>query len=68
MNHGAYQHFLCVSNDYCGTSLQQILEGQGGRVIVLNGSLLGLVLASHLLFSFYVPPPMPSVLVLITGK
>lgn len=44
MNNGAYQHFLRVSNDYCETSLQRILEGQGRRVIVLNGSLPGMVL------------------------
>lgn len=61
MNHGAYQHFLCVSNDCGGTSLQQILEGQGGRAVVLNGSLRGLARASHLLFSYYVPPAMPFV-------
>lgn len=52
MNHGAYQHFLCVSNDCCETSLQWILEGQGRRVIVLKGSLPGMV------FSTYFPPIM----------
>lgn len=44
MNNGAYQHFLRVSNDCCETSLQRILEGQSRRVIVLNGSLPGMVL------------------------
>lgn len=29
MNCGAYQHFLRVSNDYCETSRQWNLEGQG---------------------------------------
>ena len=47
MNCGAYQRFLCVSNDYGRTSLQPILDGQGGRVVVLDGSLWGLVHASH---------------------
>lgn len=47
MNHGAYQHFLCVSNDYCETSLQWILEIQGRRVIVLNGSLPGMVCPTY---------------------
>lgn len=53
MNRGTYQSFLCVSNDYGRTSLQPILEGQGGRVVVLDGSLWGLVRASHTFLILY---------------
>lgn len=52
MNHGAYQHFLRVFNDYCETSWQRMLEGQGRRAIVLNGSLPGTALPT---FSYFVP-------------
>lgn len=53
MNHGTYQSFLCVSNDYGRTSLQPILEGQGRRVAVLDGCLRGLVHAPHTFLILY---------------